>query len=309
MRSFLPGPASSRPRLHPWTGARVRRWGPGRFPLGVHASPRVDKKRRGFPADRAQTTPCGQGWHLRADELLGGSTVTGHVVEETRLLFEDQQGALRPFLNVARTADGVVISSPVGVPGILRSWDVPLRADVPNVAGLHLTIHGSGLVHLREDGTRRDLDDAFHVPPLRDFAAASYFLHLIPAPIEAYPVAAASRANDTRVHVGDVQGRGFVVLVAVAIADGPDEPVRQSLPGLDPAGPPRAVRITRAKIGRLEVQAAVAWLMEGELRPAAREIWNLVRLPEGGDHLPRPLGGTSQPSAWDHLVGPDSTRQ
>lgn len=193
-------------------------------------------------------------------------------------------------------ADGGVLVAPVvGVPGLLRAWRVPLVAEVPPVSELHLSIHSDGDVHIRDNETKTDWD-SFQVPPLQNFAAASYFLHVFPGPMEYYPAEPNARGEDTVLDIADVQDQGFHVLLAFAVTT--DAPSKAAAPGLDPTGPKKMVRLVRATAGSLHIQAAVVWLADSELPPPERETWKLVSLPEGGDFLPRPAGGTVPPWLW-----------
>jgi hypothetical protein len=151
---------------------------------------------------------------------------------------------------------------------------------------------------VRENNSSNDVD-SLQVPPLRDHAAPAPFLHLMPAAPSSYPAAAGQRKRDILVPVDDIEDRGFVVFISVGSPPAVGEKARWALPGLDPNMPPFDARFGRQVMDRYEFQVALIWLTEDVLPYPERETWSLVRLPEGGDHLPRPMGGTSTPSVWE----------
>lgn len=223
-----------------------------------------------------------------------------------RLLFHEKSGALRPFLKVVLTSDGSVVLSPIGrVPYLLRSWKTPLAAERLGVKALHATIHGSGDVHLKVDGSKpKEYIESHQVPPLRNFSAASYFLQIMPAPLSEYAVDNLPRPEDAAIDISKVEKHGFSLMIAVAVLDSPTDTLREAYPGVDPCGPIRLMRLFLAREGLLEVQVALVWFEEDPPVPLAHETWSLIRLPEGGDFLPRPVGGSLTRLVWTGIMEP-----
>lgn len=215
-----------------------------------------------------------------------------------RIVLVGRDGIRRPLFKAELTKDGSIVISPIlGVPALVRSWEVPLVAVMPDVPDLHATIHGSGDVHLRANGSNKDIE-SLRVPPLRNFASASYFLQIIPQRLDTYAPAAAKRNEDRDIDVSRVDHHGFHAIIAVGILDSETAAHRDAYPGVSPEPPQKAMHLLALREGRLEVQVAIVWLVDNPPPPAKKEIWWLIRYPDGGDHLPRPVGGSLTPLAW-----------
>lgn len=205
----------------------------------------------------------------------------------------------RRFLSFKLDAtDGVNISPARGVPGILHEAGEQYTVEVPDVSAIHMSVHGSGRVHIRanQGGT---IYDSASFPPLRDLAAPTYVLEIHPAALDSYPILDRVRPGDVEIDISSVEQKGFAAAIAVAGPRADGEPHRASYPGLQKTRDDVDLRHSRHAIGKLEFQVAIL-SPQTAIKPYQEhdEFWRLIHPAEPGDALPRPWGGTISPPPW-----------
>lgn len=224
------------------------------------------------------------------------------MAHESRALFKLKDGELRRFLSIKIDASaGVNISSARGVPGIMHESGDQYAIEVPAVDGLHLSVHGDGRVHIRQNGGGAVYDRAQY-PPLRDLAAPTYVMEIHPARLNSYPLLDKPRAGDQEIDVSAVEESGFAVAVAVWGPRGNEAPKRRAYPGIVGATGKVEMRHSRHVVGPLEFQVAVL-SVPGQTKSFNDhdEWWRLLHPTEPGDALPRPWGGALNPPQWQVL--------
>lgn len=210
--------------------------------------------------------------------------------QQARLVFEDGNGARRPFARLERPVStqghsSVYIRPEVENPAYL-DWNAGLTAVSGLGPDLRFSVHASGRTHLRHAPNANVV--RYEMPRIEAYAAPQYVLTVLTPGLDYYPVTHDEVPGDVDINVAGLPP-GFAVHLAVGpdlSAKVPQDKIRVPYPGI---GENAVVhQIVVGVRPPLYFAAATVTVRGDPPPPPPMEVWAPIQMPSLEDYLPRP---------------------